>query len=74
MGLFNKKKTEYPKMPEGDFAPVIRCSICTGEQTLCARDRKTGALHELMLLRSPAELEAFCAANGLDPNSVEKIY
>ena len=74
MGLFNKKKTEYPKMPEGDFAPVIRCSICTGEQTLCAKDVKTGALHELMLLRNPAELEAFCAANGIDPASVEKIY
>ena len=32
MGLFGKKKTEYPKMPQGDYAPVLRCSICTGEQ------------------------------------------
>ena len=74
MGLFGKKKNEYVKMPEGDFEPVIRCSICTGEQTLCARERGTGALHELMLLRTPADLEGFCAANGIDPTSVEKIY
>ena len=74
MGLFGKKKSEYVKMPEGDFEPVLRCSICTGEQVLCARDKKTGELHELMLIRTPADLDGFCAANGIDPSSVEKIY
>lgn len=74
MGLFGKKKSEYVKMPEGDFEPVIRCSICTGEQTLCARERGSDTLHELMLIRSPEDLEGFCAANGLDPSDVEKIY
>jgi len=74
MGLFSKKKTEYPKMPEGNFEPVLRCSICTGEQSLCARDCETGKLHELMLIRTPDELAGFCAANGLSPDAVEKIY
>ena len=74
MGLFRKKKTEYPKMPEGDYEPVIRCSICTGEQTLCARDKSTGKLHELMLIRDPAELEGFCRENGIQPESIEKVY
>ena len=74
MGLFGKKKTEYPKMPEGDFEPVLRCSICTGEQTLCACERGSSKFHELMLIRTPEELEGFCAANGLDPSAVEKIY
>ena len=74
MRLFGSKKSEYPKMPEGDFEPVIRCSICTGEQTLCARDRGTGKLHELMLIRTPAELEGFCVENGLDPSAIEKVY
>lgn len=74
MGFFGRKKTDYPKMPEGGFDAVIRCSICTGEQTLCAKDRKTGELHELMLIRDPAELEGFCAANGIDPAGVEKVY
>ena len=74
MGLFRKKKTEYPKMPEGDYEPVIRCSICTGEQTLCARDKSTGKLHELMLIRDPAELEGFCRENGIQPGNIEKVY
>ena len=74
MGLFGNKKKEFVKMPAGDFEPVLRCSICTGEQVLCARDRKTGDLMELMLIRTPADLEGFCAQNGVDPASVEKVY
>lgn len=73
MGLFSKKKTEYPKIPEG-CEPVLRCSICTGEQTLCAKERDTGKLHELMLIRNPSDLEMFCAANGLLANDIQKIY
>ena len=68
MGLFSKKKTEYPKIPEG-CEPVLRCSICTGEQTLCARDRETGKLHELMLIRTPDELEGFCAEMEYPPGT-----
>ena len=74
MGLFGKKKSEYPKMPEGDFEPVLRCSICTGEQVLCAKDRETGELHEIMLIRSPGDLEGFCAANGIAASDVQKVY
>lgn len=73
MFSFGKKKDEYPKMPEGDYEYVLRCSICTGEQTLCASDRKTGKLLELMLIRSDAELEGFCAENGIDASDVEKV-
>ena len=74
MGLFGKKKNDFPKMPDGDFVPVLRCSICTGEQVLCAKERTTGKLVELMLIKSPAQLGAFCEANGLSPDSIEKIY
>lgn len=74
MKLFGTKKKDYPKIPEGDFEPVLRCSICTGEQTLCARDRKTGELHELMFIRSADELQGFCDANGISPEAIKKIY
>ena len=73
MGLFSKKKTEYPKIAEGS-EPVLRCSICTGEQTLCARDRETGKLHELMLIRTPEDLEGFCTANGISAGDIKRIY
>lgn len=74
MGLFSKKKKEYPKMPEGDYEPVLRCSICTGEQVLCAKEKNGDKLHEIMLIKSPADLEGFCAANGMSPEEIEKIY
>ena len=73
MELFSKKKTEYPKIPEG-CEPVLRCSICTGEQTLCARNTETGKLHELMLIRRPEQLEGFCADNGISPENIKRVY
>lgn len=73
MGLFSKKKREYPKMPEGDFRPVLRCSICTGEQVLCAKDAH-GKLHELMLVKSPDDIGGFCRENGISADSIEKVY
>ena len=74
MGLFSKKKTEYPKMPQGDYVPVLRCSICTGEQVLCAKECSTGNLLELMLIKTPAQLEGFCEANGISQKDIEKVY
>ena len=74
MGLFNRKKNEYPVMPEGSYEPVLRCSICTGEQVLCARDRKTGKVVDLMLIRRPDELEGFCELSNIPPESIRKVY
>ena len=74
MSLVRKKKPDLPKIDPGREEAVLRCSICTGEQVLCSRDLTTGKIHELMLIRSHAELEEFCGANGLDPAAVRKIY
>jgi len=74
MSLFGKSKKQYPKFPEGDLEPVLRCSICTGEQVVCARDRSTGQLQELMMIRNEAELDAFCEANGLRASELRKVY
>ena len=74
MGLFGKKKSEYPKMPQGDYDPVLRCSICTGEQVLCVKERGSNKLLELMLIKSPAQLEGFFAANGISEEDIEKVY
>lgn len=74
MKLFEKRKTEYPKFPQGDLVPVLRCSICTGEQILCAKDVQSGELHELMLVRSPQDIEGFCEANSILPESITKVY
>ena len=66
MELFRrKKKGRYPEIQTDRYEPVLRCSICTGEQVLCSKDRKTGQLTELMLIRKPSDLFDFCNANGI---------
>ena len=75
MRLFGHKPNKAaPQYDPAEQEPVLRCSICTGEQVLCLRDRKSGALQELMLIRRPEDLRPFCEANGLDAAAIRKIY
>ena len=74
MKLFNKKSEDIPHISLEESVPVLRCSICTGEQVLCSKDRKTGQLTELMLIRKPSDLFDFCNANGISAEDVQKIY
>lgn len=53
--------------------PVLRCSICNGEQVAGFRDKKTGAFTEVMFIRSPAELEDFRSQYGIS-GEIKKIY
>ena len=76
MGLF-KKKTNGPSLPPyslEDYEPVIRSSICTGEQVACMRERATGRLHEIMLLRTEEDLAVFCRGYGLRADEIRKVY
>lgn len=74
---FFKRKEKAPAAPtynKEESEPVLRCSICTGEQVLCLRDRKSGALQELMLIRRPEDLQPFCEANGIEASDIRKVY
>lgn len=75
MNLFKKKKDQsLPRIQSDKYELVLRCSICTGEQVLCQRDRKDGSLKELMLIRSYGDLKKICENNNIEPESVKKIY
>ncbi len=52
--------------------PVLRCSICTGEQVGCLQNLKTGELEEIMVIRNPQELEQFRKLTGV--REIPKIY
>ena len=58
MGLFKKKivKKAYDRE---HMKPVIRASICTGEEVAGFKDIRTGKIEEIMLIRSPEDLEKF---------------
>lgn len=69
--FFSGKKKPAAQPYKG--TPVIRCSICTGEQVAGFRDGETGRFEEVMLLRSPGDLEQFRQQYGIS-GEIEKIY
>ena len=53
--------------------PVIRASICTGEQVAGFKDIHTGDFQEVMLIRGNADLAEFMRMYGIE-EKVEKFY
>jgi len=72
--FWNKKKTtlNHIKYDPQTMRPVIRCSICTGEQVAGFKDRATGQFTEYGLIRDQEDLEEFKRTFGL--TNVEKEY
>ena len=72
--MFGKKKA-FPAYDSDTQKPVLRCSICTGEQVAGFVDNATGHFAEVQLIRSPGDLEAFRRRYGIPSDYVlEKIY
>ena len=46
--------------------PVIRCSICTGEQVAGFKDIHTGKFEEVMLIRDDQDLSNFKSMYGVE--------
>ena len=75
--MFGRKKQEEKRVSfdRGKQYPAMRCSICTGEQVACMRERETGKLRELMLIRSDEDLRSFRRMTGLrDGEEIQKFY
>ena len=73
MGWFSRKKEKTPEFPAEQYEPVLRCSICTGEQVACMREREGGRLREIMLIRDEEDLERFRKTYGVT-GEIRKIY
>ena len=72
MRLFQKSKSSGTYDPEIE-KPMIKASICNGEQVAGFVDVKTGAFHEIMLIRSEDDLDEFRRRYGLT-GEVGKTY
>lgn len=72
MGLF-RKKTEKRVYDKEHQKPVLRCSICTGEQVAGFQDIQTGNFEEIMLIRNATDLEVFKNRYGI-AGEIVKIY
>ncbi len=68
-----KKHDAGAKYDSERMTPVIRCSICTGEQVAGFRDNATGKFTDVMLLQNRHDLDAFRKKYGIK-GEIEKIY
>ena len=72
MGLF-KKKTIVKTYDKDNKKPVIKASICNGEQIAGFKDIHTGKIEEVMLIKSPVDLDTFKKMYGID-EEIAKEY
>ena len=75
MGFFKKKEKAAPS---GDFdreneKPIIKASICNGEQIAGFKNIHTGKMREIMLIKTSADLEYFKTMYGIE-TEIEKEY
>lgn len=72
MRLF-KKKIVTRSYDKENKKPVIKASICNGEQVAGFKDIHTGKIEEVMLIKNPMDLENFKAMYGIE-EEIEKEY
>ncbi len=65
------KKTPYNKTKE---IPVIRASICNGEQVVGFKNIETGRFTEVMLIRSESDMQTYLDTYEVDRNDIVKEY
>lgn len=53
--------------------PVIKASICNGEQVAGFKDIYTGKIEEVMLIKSPSDIDIFKKMYGID-DEIAKEY
>lgn len=69
-----RKKVVVQQYDKNTQKPVIRASICTGEQVAGFRDKETGKFHEIMLLRGEDDKNYFMRKYGVSEDEIVKEY
>ena len=69
--MFGKKKVQKKTYDKENQKPVIRCSICTGEQVAGFKNIRTGKIEEVMLIRNESDRRTFMEMYDIDTVSKE---
>lgn len=72
MRLF-KKKIAVQSYDRENKKPVIKSSICNGEQVAGFKDIHTGKMEEVMLIKNRADLDKFKMMYGIE-EEITKEY
>ncbi|MCD8348758.1 MAG: aspartate dehydrogenase [Lachnospiraceae bacterium] len=77
--MFGRKRTLDKNQPQSQktydlsvYKPVLKCSICNGEQVAGFKNRATGKFEEVTFIRNEHELAQFLKSYGLE--TIEKEY
>lgn len=68
-----KKQQVNPYNKEGKI-PVIRSSICTGEQVAGFRDAASGKFEEIMLIRTDSDLRDFLRLYQVEESEIKREW
>lgn len=70
--MFRRKKALPPYDYDREFQkPILKCSICNGEQVAGFKDLRTGRFEEAMLVRNEADLREFLERCRVDEAAKE---
>ena len=64
--MFGKKKLVKRDFDPAIYRPVLKCSICTGEQVAGFKDINTGKFEEVMLIMNDKDLKLYMKTYNLD--------
>lgn len=71
--MFRKKKqVQIASYDNENQIPVLKCSICNGEQVAGFRDVHTGKFEEVMFIRNDSDLNEFKMKYGVE--TIRKEY
>lgn len=69
-----RKKQTASSYDKGNKIPVIRCSICTGEQVAGFKDPASGKFEELMLLRDNRDFQEFLRRYQVEESDIRREW
>ncbi len=69
-----RKRHTIPPYNKDRKVPVIRSSICTGEQVAGFKDPVSGRFEELMLLRDSRDLQEFLRRYQVEESEIKREW
>lgn len=70
--MFGRKAVKKKTYDKENLRPILRCSICNGEQVAGFKNLHTGKFEEVMFIRNEKDLEQFKAMYDIE--SITKEY
>ena len=72
--MFWRKKEKKPVYDKTGKIPVIRSSICTGEQVAGFKDIVSGKFEELMLIRNTQDFQEFLCRYQVEETEIKREW